>query len=48
MSWASMDDTAFEPLYRDAFAACWRLVLSSHFENEADAMAAADQMGSFA
>ncbi|WOI78722.1 DUF1367 family protein [Pseudomonas aeruginosa] len=43
ISWASMDDTAFEPLYRDVFAACWRLVLSSHFENEADAMAAADR-----
>lgn len=48
ISWANMDDTAFEPLYRDVFAACWRLVLSSHFENEADAMAAAEQMGSFA
>ncbi|HBP1216755.1 TPA: DUF1367 family protein, partial [Pseudomonas aeruginosa] len=48
ISWASMDDTAFEPLYRDVFAACWRLVLSSHFETEADAMAAADQMGTFA
>ncbi|MDY1529877.1 DUF1367 family protein, partial [Pseudomonas aeruginosa] len=48
ISWASMDDSAFEPLYRDVFAACWRLVLSSHFETEADAMAAADQMGTFA
>lgn len=48
ISWANMDDTAFEPLYRDVFAACWRLVLSSHFQTEADAMAAADQMGSFA
>lgn len=48
ISWASMDETAFEPLYRDVFAACWRLVLSSHFETEADAMAAADQMGTFA
>lgn len=48
ISWANMDDTAFEPLYRDVFAACWRLVLSSHFQTEADAMAAAEQMGSFA
>lgn len=48
ISWASMDDTAFEPLYRDVFSACWRLVLSAHFETEADAMAAAEHMGSFA
>lgn len=48
ISWSSMDDTAFEPLYRDVFAACWRLVLSAHFESEADAMAAAELMGSFA
>ncbi|WXL23933.1 DUF1367 family protein [Ectopseudomonas mendocina] len=48
ISWAAMDDTAFEPLYRDVFNACWRLVLSAHFETEADAMAAADHMGSFA
>ena len=48
ISWAAMDDTAFEPLYRDVFNACWRLVLSAHFETEADAMAAAEQMGSFA
>lgn len=48
ISWAQMDDTAFEPLYRDVFAACWRLVLSAHFETEADAIAAADMLGSFA
>ena len=48
ISWSSMDDTAFDPLYRDVFNACWRLVLSAHFETEVDAMAAADQMGSFA
>ena len=48
ISWASMDDTAFEPLYRDVFNACWRLVLSAHFTSEADAMAAADAMGTFA
>lgn len=47
ISWASMDDTAFEPLYRDVFSACWRLVLSAHFENEQDAMRAADQIGSY-
>lgn len=48
ISWANMDDTAFEPLYRDVFAACWRLVLSAHFENEVAAMNAAEQMGTFA
>lgn len=48
ISWAAMDDTAFEPLYRDVFAACWRLVLSAHFTSEAEAMAAADVLGSFA
>ncbi len=48
ISWANMDDTQFEPLYRDVFNACWRLVLSSHFETEGAALAAADQIGSFA
>jgi len=48
ISWANMDDTAFEPLYRDVFNACWRLVLSAHFETEQNALSAADQMGSFA
>ena len=47
ISWASMDDTAFEPLYRDVFSACWRLVLSAHFETEQDALSAADQIGSY-
>ncbi|WP_404941609.1 DUF1367 family protein [Pseudomonas danubii] len=48
ISWANMDDTQFEPLYRDVFNACWRLVLSAHFETEGAALAAADQIGSFA
>lgn len=48
ISFANMDDLAFEPLYRDVFNACWRLVLSSHFDTEADAMSAADLMGSYA
>jgi len=48
ISWSAMDDTAFEPLYRDVFNACWRLVLSAHFETEADAMSAAEVMGGFA
>lgn len=48
ISWANMDDTQFEPLYRDVFNACWRLVLSAHFDTEEAALAAADQIGSFA
>ncbi len=48
ISWAAMDDSVFEGLYRDVFNACWRLVLSAHFDTEADAMTAADQLGSFA
>jgi len=48
ISWSAMDDTAFEPLYRDVFSACWRLVLSAHFETETDAMSAAEVMGGFA
>ncbi|MDF3188048.1 DUF1367 family protein [Pseudomonas paracarnis] len=48
ISWANMDDTAFEPLYRDVFSACWRLVLSAHFESEEAALSAADQIGSYA
>lgn len=48
ISWSKMDDVAFEALYKDVFAACWRLVLQSHFETEADAMSAADQLGTFA
>lgn len=48
ISWSSMDETAFKELYRDVFAACWRLVLSSHFESEEQAMAAAELIGEFA
>lgn len=48
MSWASMDETEFETLYRDVFNVLWRTVLQAHFESEADAMAAAEQLGGFA
>lgn len=48
ISWSRMDEDAFEALYRDVFNVCWRLILSAHFSTEADAMAAADMMGSFA
>jgi hypothetical protein len=48
ISWSRMDDVAFEALYKDVFATCWRLVLQSHFETEAEAMNAAEQLGTFA
>lgn len=48
ISWSRMDDVAFEALYKDVFATCWRLVLQANFPNEAEAMAAADQLGTFA
>lgn len=48
ISWSRMDAVAFEALYKDVFATCWRLVLQSHFETEAEAMAAAEQLGTFA
>lgn len=48
ISWAAMDEDAFGALYRDVFNACWRLVLSAHFESEEAAMSAADQVGNFA
>lgn len=48
IAWGRMEDLQFSALYKDVFNACWRLVLSSHFGSEDEAMAAADQMGSFA
>lgn len=48
ISWGKMDDLAFSALYKDVFNACWRLVLSSHFSSEEEAMGAAEQMGTFA
>lgn len=48
ISWSRLDDVGFEALYKDVFNACWRLVLQSHFQTEAEAMSAADQMGTFA
>ncbi len=48
IAWSKMDETEFQALYKDVFAACWRLVLQSHFETEADAMSAAEQLGTFA
>jgi len=48
ISWSRMDDVEFEALYKDVFATCWRLVLQSHFASEAEAMAAAEQLGTFA
>lgn len=48
ISWGKMDDLSFSALYKDVFNACWRLVLSSHFDSEDEALSAAEQMGSFA
>lgn len=48
ISWGRMDDLAFSALYKDVFNACWRLVLSSHFDSEDEALSASDQMGTFA
>lgn len=48
IAWGKMDDIQFQALYKDIFNTCWRLVLQSHFDSEADAMAAAEQMGTFA
>lgn len=48
ISWSRMDDVAFEALYKDVFATCWRLVLQAHFTTEAEAMSAAEQLGTFA
>lgn len=46
--WDKMDEVEFQALYRDVFAACWRLVLSGHFESEEEAMAVADQLNTYA
>lgn len=48
ISWGKMDDLAFSALYKDVFNACWRLVLSSHFGSEEEAMGAAENIGTFA
>lgn len=48
ISWGKMDDLAFSALYKDVFNACWRLVLSSHFSSEEEAMGAAENIGTFA
>ncbi|MNR39807.1 hypothetical protein D3C85_1580430 [compost metagenome] len=48
IAWASMDEDGFAALYKDVFAACWRLVLGAHFASEEEAMMAADQLGTFA
>lgn len=48
IAWSKMDDLQFEALYKDVFATCWRQVLQAHFETEAEAMHAAEMLGSFA
>lgn len=48
-SWrfASMDETTFSNFYRALFNACWRLVLSQHFDSEDEAESAAEQLLTF-
>lgn len=48
-SWrfASMDETTFSNFYRALFSACWRLVLSQHFDSEDEAESAAEQLLTF-
>lgn len=46
--WSQMGDVEFEALYKDVFTTCWRLVLQAHFSTEEEAMAAAEQLGTFA
>lgn len=46
-SFGSMDDTAFSAFYKAMFNACWKLVLSQHFESEEDAEAAMLDLLSF-
>lgn len=48
-SWrfGSMDDQTFSAMYSAIFAACWRLVLSQHFDSADEAEAAAEQLLQF-
>lgn len=47
ISFASMDDSAFNEYYRTIFGVLWRLVLSKKFRTEAEAENAVAQMMSF-
>ena len=48
ISFARMDETEFNGLYRSVFNVAWRHMLQANFASEAEAMAAADSLGEFA
>ena len=48
ISFARMDETEFNGLYKSVFNVAWRHMLQSSFASEAEAMAAADSLGEFA
>jgi hypothetical protein len=47
ISFASMDETAFQGYYRAVFSVLWRLVLSKNFKTEAEAENAVAELLSF-
>lgn len=48
MSFSKMSEEEFRDLYKATFNVLWRVVLQQNFETEADAMAAAEQLGELA
>lgn len=48
LSFSSMPQEEFNQVYKDIFSACWDLVLSQHFESEAEAENAVNMMLDFA
>lgn len=48
ISFARMDETEFNGLYKSVFNVAWRHMLQASFASEAEAMAAADSLGEFA
>lgn len=48
ISFARMDETEFNGLYKSVFNVAWRHMLQASFASEDEAMAAADSLGEFA
>ena len=48
ISFARMDETEFNGLYKSVFNVAWRYMLQASFASEDEAMAAADSLGEFA
>ena len=48
ISFARMDETEFNGLYKSVFNVAWRHMLQTSFASEEEAMAAADSLGEFA